>query len=165
VALKNPKKHSLGTPYNRSLSEHHYYNENRKENVMTREDIKLFLNKNKITVIIVASLLLLSLVFFIFNVIFREEGAAVRVTVGGEVVGEYPLSKDKTYSLNGGTNILVIEDGVAYVSYANCRTQQCKHMGKIRYCNQFIACEANGIRIVVIGNDDYTDDNGIDFVS
>ena len=132
---------------------------------MTKENVKAFVKKNKITVIVIASLLLLSLLFFAFNLIFREEGAAVRVTVGDEVVGEYPLSKNKTYSLNGGTNILVIEDGVAYISYAECKTQQCKHMGKIKYCNQFIACEANKIRIVVIEQGNYKDENGIDFVS
>ena len=132
---------------------------------MTKENLKAFVGKNKITIIVIASLLLLSLIFFISNVIFRKEGAAVRVTVGDEVVGEYPLSKNKTYSLNGGTNILVIEDGVAYISYAECKTQQCKHMGKIKYCNQFIACEANKIRIVVIEQGNYKDENGIDFVS
>ena len=132
---------------------------------MTKENLKAFVGKNKITIIVIASLLLLSLIFFISNAIFRKEGAAVRVTVGDEVVGEYPLSKNKTYSLNGGTNILVIEDGVAYISYAECKTQQCKHMGKIKYCNQFIACEANKIRIVVIEQGNYKDENGIDFVS
>lgn len=132
---------------------------------MTKESLKVFVKNNKITIIVVASLLLLSLVFLVCNTIFRKEGAAVRVTVGDEVVGEYPLSKNKTYSLNGGTNILVIEDGVAYISYAECKTQQCKHMGKIKYCNQFIACEANKIRIVVIEQGNYKDDSGIDFVS
>ena len=86
---------------------------------MTKESLKVFVKNNKITIIVVASLLLLSLVFLVCNTIFRKEGAAVRVTVGDEVVGEYPLSKNKTYSLNGGTNILVIEDGVAYISYAD----------------------------------------------
>ena len=132
---------------------------------MTKESLKLFITKNKLTVIIVASLLLLSFVLLLFNVFTREEGAAVRVTLNGEVVGEYPLNKNKTYSLNGGTNILVIEDGFAYISYANCRTQQCKKMGKINFVNQFIACEANEIRIVVIGQGDYVDDNGIDLIS
>ena len=46
----------------------------------------------------------------------KQEGAYVTVSINGEEVARYSLSKDGEYELNGGTNILKIENGEAYLT-------------------------------------------------
>lgn len=122
-----------------------------------REQIK----KHRLDIIIIAAILLVATVALTLTLALRERGDAVRVTVGGVTVGEYPLSVDATYTLNGGTNILVIEGGVAYLSYADCPDKTCVNTGKIKYVGQSIICLPNKITVAVIGDDD----GGVDLIS
>ena len=89
----------------------------------------------------------------------RVEGAFAVVSVGGEVVGEYPLSCDGEYLLNGGSNILVIEGGEAYMKSADCPDKTCVKSGRIRYVGESITCLPNRINVRIVGND------GVDIVS
>ena len=75
----------------------------------------------------------------------------VRTSDGDEV---YPLNKDGVFSLNGGTNTLVIENGEAWVSEANCPDKVCMGMGKISKNGEFIACLPNQVIIVVEGGEE-----------
>ena len=75
----------------------------------------------------------------------------VRTSDGDEV---YPLNKDGVFSLNGGTNTLVIENGEAWVSEANCPDRVCMGMGKISKNGEFIACLPNQVIIVVEGGEE-----------
>lgn len=85
----------------------------------------------------------------------RKTGTDAVVTVrtadGDEV---YPLNKDGVFSLNGGTNTLVIENGEAWVSEANCPDKVCMGMGKISKNGEFIACLPNQVIIVVEGGEE-----------
>ena len=85
----------------------------------------------------------------------RETGTDAVVTVrtadGDEI---YPLNKDGVFSLNGGTNTLVIENGEAWVSEANCPDKVCMGMGKISKNGEFIACLPNQVIIVVEGGEE-----------
>ena len=108
-------------------------------------------------VILIASLLVMSLSVFFAFFITRVEGNAVQVTVDNKVVGIYSLSIDGVYHINNGTNILVIEDGYAYLSYSKCPDQTCVfgksyHGNKISYVNQKIVCLPNNVVITVIGD-------------
>ena len=68
---------------------------------------KFFGNKKAVAdIILIAALLILALSSFFIIELLREDGAFVRVSIGGEIVAEYSLSKDGEYSLNGGSNIL-----------------------------------------------------------
>ena len=128
---------------------------------MTKEQIKSTVIKHKIDIIVVASLLLLSIIIFLIGGLTKEEGATVEVRINLDLVAEYPLDKDGVYTLNGGTNILTIKDGVAYMSYSECKGHQCEKMGKIRYVGEFIECAPNLIKIVITGESD----DAVDFVS
>ncbi len=75
----------------------------------------------------------------------------VRTADGNEI---YPLNKDGVFSLNGGTNTLVIENGEAWVSEANCPDKVCMGMGKISKNGEFIACLPNQVIIVVEGGEE-----------
>ena len=117
--------------------------------------------KNKKTVhdlILIGILLVVALIaLLLFN--SRESGDYVLVRVNGEECGRYLLSTDATYTLNGGTNILVIEDGKAYLSYANCPDQICVKQGKISKGGQVITCLPNKLTVTV-----YSSDSDIDVV-
>lgn len=128
---------------------------------MNKESIKAFVSKRRIDIIVIASLLLLSLLALLFITLTRKEGAAVEITVGGDVVATYSLFKNGEYELNGGTNTLVIENGVAYMDYSSCPDHVCERKGKIRYSGQTIVCLPNKLTVTIIGETD----ESVDFVS
>ena len=105
--------------------------------------------------IIVGVLLVAALALF-FLMRARQDrdtgtGAQAVVTVDGQEIGRYPLSKSGTFPLNGGTNILVVENGEAWVSEADCPDKVCMGMGKISRNGEFIACLPNRVLIVIEG--------------
>ena len=128
---------------------------------MNMTKTKELLKKHKADIIVIASLLLISILVLLVVTLTRVNGAAIKVTVNGEVVGEYPLAIDNVYELNGGTNILTVKGGIAYMSYSNCPDHVCENTGKVKYVGEMIVCLPNNISITVVGNDE----NGVDFVS
>ena len=128
---------------------------------MTKESIKCFIVKRRIDIIVIASLLLLSLIVLLVISLAKKEGAIARVEIGGEIVGEYPLDVNKEYSLNGGTNILTIKDGAAYMTYSECPDHTCERVGKIKFVGETIVCLPNKVSVTIIGNSD----DGVDLVS
>ncbi len=108
---------------------------------------------------LVLCLLLFALVLFFVTRKTNDDGAFVRVTLGGEFVAEYSLFKDGEYTLNGGTNILLINNGKASVIYANCPDKTCKRTAPISLVGERIVCLPNRIMIEIVG------DGEVDFVS
>ena len=107
--------------------------------------------------ILIASILLVAIALFLVVEMTKEEGAGVTVKVDGIEVAEYSLAKNGTYSLNGGTNILVIEDGKAYLSDANCPDKLCVHQGKISMTGETITCLPNKLTVTVFGTEESID--------
>lgn len=103
--------------------------------------------------LILLMLLLALASYFAFSA-SREEGACAVVLIGGEEAGRYPLTKNGTFPLNGGTNTLVIEDGYAYLSEATCPDKICVQMGRIHLNGQLIVCLPNEVIVTVEGGDD-----------
>ena len=85
------------------------------------------------------------------------DGAYVLVRVDGQETGRFSLSENGTYELNGGTNILRIENGVAYLTDANCPDQLCVHQGKISMTGQVITCLPNKLTVSVYGTEESVD--------
>ena len=109
---------------------------------------------------LIASLLLLSLVAVGVLLLTRESGGYAVVEIDGKEVARYSLAENGEYSLNGGTNILVIENGYAYMKSADCPGfQDCVEKGKIRYNGEFIICSPNRVNVYITG------DGGVDLVS
>ena len=108
-------------------------------------------------IILIASILVVAIAFFLIVELTKEEGAGVVVKVDGVEVAEYSLSKSGTYPLNGGTNILVIEDGCAYLSDANCPDKLCVHQGKISRTGEVITCLPNKLTVTVFGAEESVD--------
>ena len=111
--------------------------------------------------ILIGALLLVSVGMLLVTTLTRRDGSYVEVEKNGEILATYRLSQSGEYSLNGGTNVLVIEDGMAYLKEANCPDKTCVRTGKIRYVGQSIVCLPNEIAITVRGNSS----GGVDIVS
>lgn len=110
-------------------------------------------------VIFIAALLIISALLFIF-LHHNEVGAGVVVRVEGNEIARYSLSENGTYPLNGGTNILVIENGEAYLSDADCPDKLCVRQGSVKYTGECITCLPNKLTVTVFG----AEDSGIDAV-
>lgn len=117
------------------------------------------LKKYRIDLIVIACIAALCLSVLLISLLTKREGDTAVVTIDGEVVMECPLSKDGEYTLGGGTNVLVIEDGEAYMSYSECPDHTCEKTGRIRYVGQSITCLPNRISVSIRG------DAGVELVS
>lgn len=110
--------------------------------------------------IVIAVLLLLAGVLWLVTAHGRQEGGVVVVRVDGVETERHSLAVDGTFPLNGGTNILVIRDGQAWLSEADCPDKLCVKQGKIHYTGQVITCLPNRVTVTVEGGES----NGVDLV-
>ena len=101
--------------------------------------------------ILIGAIVAVALVLLCCVKLTQQEGAGVIVKIDGQEVGTYSLSVNGTYSLNGGTNILVIENGYAYLKDANCPDHLCVKQGKISKTGQVITCLPNKLTVTVYG--------------
>ena len=116
--------------------------------------------KRRADLMVIGALLLLALVLYLVLGAFRTEGGAVVVRVDGVETERHALSEDGVYPLNGGSNILVISGGQAWLSEANCPDLLCVRQGKIHYTGQSIICLPNRLTVTVEGGEA----NDVDFV-
>ena len=103
--------------------------------------------------LLIAGLLLLTLTLFFLFIWNQDTGAAVVVAVDGKEVARYSLEENGTYVLNGGTNTLVIEDGKAFLTQADCPDHLCVKQGKINGAGQVITCLPNRLTVTVVGTE------------
>lgn len=110
--------------------------------------------------ILIAALLLIAGVLYLALNLGRQEGGVAVVRVDGVEVERHSLSVNGTFPLNGGSNILVIEDGKAWLSDADCPDLLCVKQGKIHYTGQVITCLPNRLTVTVEGGES----DGVDLV-
>lgn len=111
--------------------------------------------------LLIGGCLLLAAVLFAFFRLTSGEGAGVIVRVDGEETARYSLYDNGIYELNDGTNTLVIENGDAWLSHANCPDSLCVKQGKIHANGQVITCLPNKLTITVYGSEE----NEVDLIS
>ena len=109
--------------------------------------------------VILGLLLLAGILYLLLNV-NRPEGGVAVVRVNGVVTERHPLNEDGTFPLNGGSNILVIQDGKAWLSEADCPDKLCVKQGRIHYSGQVITCLPNRLTVTVEGGES----DGVDLV-
>lgn len=111
----------------------------------------------KAELLLVAGLLAVGLVIALVVYLTGSTGASVQVRVDGKLVASYDLAEDRTETIQGvdsGTNLLVIEQGSAYVKEASCPDGLCVNMGKISKNGQSIICLPNKVVVEVVSSDD-----------
>lgn len=111
--------------------------------------------------LLIGAIAVIALALLLYVSFTQEEGAGVIIKINGEEVARYPLTTDGEYALNGGTNILVIKDGEAYLKNANCPDELCVKQGKISKTGQVITCLPNKLTVTVYG----AEKNNVDLVS
>lgn len=79
---------------------------------------------------------------FLFALLHGNGGVYAEVRTDGKVYGIYPLSENRTVEINGvgGRNLLVIENGQACMTDADCPDKLCVRQGKISLNGQSIIC-------------------------
>ncbi len=114
------------------------------------------MNKKKLIgdLVLILALLFVGLISFFAIRLTRGVGDTVLVTINGERVAEYSLSDDGEYSINGGSNILIISEGTAYMLEASCPDKLCVNQGKISLSGERIVCLPNKIMIEILGDGD-----------
>jgi hypothetical protein len=101
--------------------------------------------------ILISIIIVLILASFLVINLLKEDGAYVIVRVDGNEVARYDLTEDGIYDLNGGTNVLRIEEGKAYLIEADCPDHLCINQGKIDQTGETITCLPNRLTVTVYG--------------
>ncbi len=94
------------------------------------------------TDIILILVLLAGGIFFLLRTRMSPGGDTVVIRVDNEAIASFPLKENRTYTVSNelGTNTIVIEDGMAYVTCADCPDRICESMGKISKPGEVIVC-------------------------
>ena len=108
-----------------------------------------FFRKNDIiliSVVIICGIILLS----VLAVIFLGKGETVVVKIDGEEYARLPLNTDTELLIKSelGENLLVIENGEAYIKSATCPKQICVAHGKATELDP-IVCKHNRVSVII----------------
>ena len=122
---------------------------------------RLLANKKLLTDLsIILALLLLAGGLYLALFLGREAGGFAVVRVDGVETERHSLAIDGVFPLNGGSNILVIENGEAWLSDADCPDLLCVKQGHVHYNGQTITCLPNRLTVTIEGGES----DGVDFV-
>lgn len=105
------------------------------------------MQKHKKDLILVLIVLIIAAGGFLVNhMIHKKPAATVEVTVDGKLVESFDLTKDIDTVIDGyggGTNHLIIKDGVVWISEASCPDHVCVYQGRITMNGELIVCLPN----------------------
>ena len=89
----------------------------------------------------------------------RTEGGRAVVTADGIETAEYPLNEDLEVDIQTpqGVNHLVIRNGTASVTDADCPDRLCVKMGSIEKSGQSIICLPHKVVVEIEGGQDPSD--------
>lgn len=107
------------------------------------------MKKRTFDIVLIVLLLAICIAAVLITGLRNQKGSYVCISVNGEVQMYLPLDVDGVFSLNGGTNILCIENGFAYMFEADCPDKICISEGKINRIGQQIVCLPNRLVVTV----------------
>ena len=101
--------------------------------------------------ILIAAIVLVAVISFLYFSLTKKEGNTVLVNVDGKVIAEYSIAKDikEEISTQYGENTLVIKNGNAYISDADCPDKICANHRAISKTGESIACLPHKLVITV----------------
>lgn len=128
-------------------------NNNSQKNQKLRNDIIL-----AVVIIFIATA---GLLLFVFN---REQGSTVSVKIDGTQIASYPLGENREIPIKTGDNdehinVLVIKDGKASISEADCPDKICVETRAVSYVGETVVCLPHKL-VIEITNQNA--DGGID---
>lgn len=113
----------------------------------------------------VVAVIVTVLLIFLYGV-NSGSGDFVQIEIDGKIVETLPLENDTTREIetdNGGVNVLVIENGSAVMTEANCPDGICTNHMAISRAGESIICLPHKVVIGVIS--DKSDNSEIDAVA
>ena len=94
--------------------------------------------------------------------IFGTKGATVQIIKDGEVYAEYTLEENRevqiSYGQDEGVNVLVIENGKAFMKEADCPDKLCVKQKAISANGESIVCLPHKLVITVVGGESSEND-------
>lgn len=80
-------------------------------------------------------------------------GDTLRISIAGRVYGEYSLLENQTITIDEeqGYNQVVIENGMAYMSEADCPDRYCMDYMPVSERNEVIVCLPHKLVVEVVG--------------
>lgn len=117
------------------------------------------MKKADFIIIGVVAVIVSVLAFFLYFV-NADSGSVVIVEKDGEVIETLSLEQDaeRVYEFDGETNTLVIEDGKAKITDANCPDGICSQHKSINKSGESIICLPHKL-VVTVSNDKENDDD------
>ena len=87
--------------------------------------------------------------------LLRSPGAQVTVTVDNVRLASFPLDEQREYLIETsyGTNLLVITDGTAMLTEADCPDKLCVKQGAIRCAGDSIICLPHKLVVEITGTE------------
>lgn len=119
----------------------------------------------KADVILIAAIVLVGVIIGVILLLSKHDGKYVQVRVAGQVEKVFPLSQDVEYEIagrDGGSNLLIIREGKAWVEEADCPDKLCKNMGKISRSGQSVVCLPHEVVVEIV--DETGPDDGVDII-
>lgn len=107
---------------------------------------KVSIPKNvKNDIILTASVLTVAVLAFFIISLTSQKGGYAEVKKDGKIIGKYPLSRDIEVEIENevGYNLLVIKDGKAYITDADCPDKLCVREGSAEKDGETIVCLPN----------------------
>lgn len=97
------------------------------------------------------------LIWMIQRYVFSSEGEQITVTQDGETIGVYFLTEENVFTFSdgeGGQNVLVVRDGEAYISEADCPDKLCMRQKAISKKGESIICLPHRLAVEVTAGSD-----------
>ena len=113
------------------------------------------MKKNDIILAVLLVIVAMICALFI-QVLVKKNGNVAVVSIDGQVYKELSLNQNTELELNktdnvDGYNILVIENGYAYMKDADCPDKICVHQGRISKTGETIVCLPHKVVIEIKG--------------
>ncbi len=115
---------------------------NNKNFMITKKDLRL-----------IGVILLFAIIGLFINRYFNSQTSSfVEVHINGSVTHQFDLSSNHSFFVDngtGGTNQLVINNGMVSITDANCPDKLCVHQGRITQTGQLITCLPNKVVVII----------------
>ena len=110
------------------------------------------MSKRRNDIILAVVLLLVSVAGFLLYKRLQKEGDFVVVSVDNVIVARFSLGEDTEYEINGigGKNMLVIKDGKADVTVADCPDGICAEHAPVSKVGDAIVCLPHKVVVTVV---------------